>query len=120
MFKWFDLWVEGIAKVGREVPRNHKDELVDAGFESVVYHPVKIPIGLWPKVKSEKELGMYMRQHLSDGAESISLAVLTRFLGWEKPEVDTFLAGFRADLRNGKYHGYSQLHATYGRKPEKE
>lgn len=120
LFRWFDLWVEAMATVGRDVPRTHKDGLVNTGFESVVYHPFKIPIGPWAKEKSEKELGVYMRQHFLDGAESISLAVMTRFLKWEKKDVDKLLDGFRKELMNKSYHCHSQLHCSYGRKPLEE
>lgn len=120
MFKWFDLWAEGIRRAGRQLPSSHADALVSAGFENVVYRPVKIPIGTWAKEESGKEIGLYMRQHLVEGGESIVLAVLTRFLGWTKQEVDMLLVGLRRDLGVGRYHGYSILHCTYGQKPKKE
>lgn len=120
IFKWSSLWYEAVTSAGRKIVSSHKDALLATGFEEVVYRLIKIPIGIWAKEESRKEIGVYMRQQLVEGGESISLAVLTRFLGWSKEEVDLLLAGFRRDLRVGRYHGYSNLHVTYGRKPEKE
>lgn len=120
MFRWFDLWAEGIKRAGKQLPDSHADGLVSAGFANVVYRRIKIPIGLWAKEESGKEIGLYMRQHFIEGGESIALAVLTRFLGWSKEEVDMLLVSFRRDLMIGRYHGYTRFHCTYGQKPEKE
>lgn len=120
MFRWSKLWSDGVSGAGMAVVSSHKDALVTAGFEGVVYRAVKVPIGTWAKEESGKEIGMYMRQQLVEGGESITLAVMTRFLGWSKEEVDLLLVGLRRDLRAGKYHAYTNLHITYGRKPEKE
>lgn len=117
--RWFGLWSEGIRRTGKQLPSSHTDGLVNAGFESVVHQSIKVPIGTWAKEESDKEIGLYMRQQLVEGCESISLAVLTRFLGWSKEEVDVFLGGFRRELRAGRYHAHTNLYTTYGKKPEK-
>lgn len=120
MFRWTDLWVEGMTKAGRLVPKSHKDGLVSTGFESVLHRSQKIPIGTWAREASGKEIGFYMRQQLIEGAESITLAVLTRFLGWSKADVDKLLAGVRKELRIARYHGYVCFYTTYGRKPDRK
>lgn len=120
LFRWFNLWIEAVRKAGMEAVGSHKEALIGAGFDDVVYRLIKIPIGTWAKEVSGKEIGVYMRQQLIEGGESISLALMTRFLGWTKQEVDLLLAAFRRDLRMGRYHGYGLLHTTYGRKPEKK
>lgn len=120
LFRWFDLWTEAVGKAGKVIVGSHKEGLISAGFDDVVYRLIKIPIGTWAKEASGKEIGVYMRQQLIEGGESITMAVMTRFLGWSKQEVDLLLAAFRKDLRTARYHGYNSVHTTYGRKPEKK
>ncbi|KAL7273160.1 hypothetical protein RUND412_004005 [Rhizina undulata] len=91
--------------------------LKDAGFVNVDVKMAKLPIGSWPKLRSEKEMGMYWRQAFLDGLEAYSLAPFTRILGWEVKAVEEFLPKVDKDLKNPKFHGYSKLYCTYGRKP---
>ena len=52
-------------------------------------------------------------------AESYSLALFTRVLGWSVEECQVFLAGVRNDLKNPKVHSYCNLHIVYGMKPHR-
>ncbi|KAL7273529.1 hypothetical protein RUND412_003609 [Rhizina undulata] len=91
--------------------------LQEVGCVDVGEKMLKIPYGGWPKSKHEKELGMFWSQHAFDSFEAYTLGPFTRILGWDKKMVDSFLAELRADFRNPKYHGFSKLYCTFGRKP---
>ncbi|KAK6384698.1 hypothetical protein LTS17_002261 [Exophiala oligosperma] len=86
-----------------------KDMIVNAGFQGVHEDIYKCPLSPWPKDQRLKELSMYMNLTVSEAAPAYSLALFTRVLGWEKEEVEVLMAGVRNDLRNTRYHLYTQL-----------
>lgn len=43
---------------------------------------------------------------MGGGLQAISMALLTRVLGWSTEEVEVFIAKVRADIRNQSYHAY--------------
>jgi hypothetical protein len=51
-----------------------------AGFINIVEKKYKFPIGVWPKDKRMKELGMWFRAYFEDGMEGYAMALLTRIL----------------------------------------
>lgn len=118
VLRWCDLFLAGIRGAGREIlSAEHAAGLIKVGFERVKYDPVKIPVGSWSEDKAEKELGLYMAQHMLDGLEGVSLALFVRILGWSKKDMDTLLEGVRSEIRNRKYRIYTKYHVTYGKKP---
>ncbi|KAL7273528.1 hypothetical protein RUND412_003608 [Rhizina undulata] len=92
-------------------------DLKDLGYVDVGQRMVKLPIGRWPKGDREKEMGVFWRQAYLEGAEAYALAPYTRVLGWSKQMVEEFLVRVYADLKKTKYHAYSKLVFSYGRKP---
>ncbi|RPB12153.1 S-adenosyl-L-methionine-dependent methyltransferase [Morchella conica CCBAS932] len=118
IMKWCRMWIDGISKAGRQLPTSdHSKQMAKVGFEGIQYEQIKIALGTWPKNKAQKDLGFYMRQHMIDGCDSISLAVFTRFLGMDKDDVKKLNNQFRKDLLNRSYHSYTNFYVTYGRKP---
>lgn len=93
------------------------DLMTEAGFVDIVRVPYKWPIGRWPKNDKMKELGGLVRENFIGGVETMSLALFTRFLGWNLDEVKVFSAKVRNDMSNSSYHTYFDLFVTYGRKP---
>ncbi|KLP00213.1 uncharacterized protein FFB20_00932 [Fusarium fujikuroi] len=51
------------------------------------------------------------------GLEALSMAALTRVLGWTQEEVTIFLAKVRRDLNDRTIHAYWPVYSTYGRRP---
>lgn len=49
---------------------------------------------------------MWEQENLGGGLEAISIGLFTRILGWEKIELDVFLAQVRAELNDTKFHTY--------------
>jgi hypothetical protein len=89
----------------------------DAGFVDIVATPFKWPINTWPKDRKYKEIGKWVSENFNWGAESMSLALFTRGLGWSVDEVRVFAAALRADLRNPKLHAYWNVWVVHGRRP---
>ncbi|KAL7273598.1 hypothetical protein RUND412_003523 [Rhizina undulata] len=89
--------------------------LMDVGCVDVTEKILKLPIGPWPKERHEKELGVYWRQFVLDGAEASPL--VTARLGWEKEEADAFVVEIKATLNDPKCHMRSNFYCTFGMKP---
>lgn len=91
--------------------------MADAGFIDIVEIPFMWPQNRWPKDKHFKELGLWTRENFTSGAEAMSLALLTRGLGWTREEVVVFVARVKNDMRDPRIHAYWPLYVVYGRKP---
>ena len=52
-----------------------------------------------------------------EGLEAIALAPMIRGLGWQKQEVDVFLAGVRKAYVDRSTHSYMPFYIIYGQKP---
>lgn len=83
-----------------------KQGLVDTGFEEVMEHRYKLPIGGWSKDPRLKEMGMYNRLHWDQGIEGWCVFLLTRYLGWQREEVMVYVAQMRRMLRDKAVHAY--------------
>lgn len=117
--KYVQLLVQAAVKAGKE-PRpcpKLKEWLRDAGFQNVVHHRYKIPVGPWAKDTSQKELGLYHLSQSLDGLEASSLRLLTKELGWQREEVTVLCAKVRADLKSKAAHRITDYHVFYAQKP---
>ncbi|KAH7184942.1 S-adenosyl-L-methionine-dependent methyltransferase [Fusarium flagelliforme] len=119
--KLLHLLDEASTKIGRPFQDNKKNKgiLQDAGFVNIVETVLKWPNNSWPKDKKHKEVGQWNNLNMDHfkGLEAISMAVLTRVLGWSLEEVTVFLAKVRKDLGNKAIHAYWPVYSTYGKKP---
>lgn len=118
--KFFKVVREGLLVSGVDLAGAKKNAslLREAGFINVEEKVFKVPIGLWPKNKTMKLIGLYMRSVIYDGLQAISLGPLTRGLGWTPEEVEVFLVSVRKALMNQSTHSYVTFHVIYGQKPE--
>lgn len=101
MMQWCKEMQRGIATIGRSLDIDfHRlaEQMRNAGFVEVHIQDIKIPIGKWPADPQLKEAGTYQLVSLLDGIDSISLAIFTRLLGWEKLEMDILLAKAKKEL----------------------
>lgn len=57
----------------------------DAGFINVQGRRIKLPVGTWPKDKTLKQWGAWIRQFLFEGLEGFSIRGLTEMLGVSGP-----------------------------------
>ncbi|KAG5657854.1 hypothetical protein KAF25_007887 [Fusarium avenaceum] len=119
--KLIRLLDEASNKIGRPFQDNkkNKDILRDAGFVDIVETVFKWPTNSWPRDKKYKEIGQWNNVNMDafKGLEALSIAVLTRVLGWSQEEVVVFLAKVRKDFNNKSIHAYWPVYSTYGRRP---
>ncbi|KAF4472468.1 hypothetical protein FALBO_629 [Fusarium albosuccineum] len=101
---------EASTKIGRAFQDNKKNKeiLRDAGFVDIVETVFKWPTNAWPLEKKYKELGNWNNINMDDfkGLEALSIAALTRVLGWSQEEVTVLLASVRKDINNRAIHAY--------------
>jgi SAM-dependent methyltransferase len=119
LVRWHNYMHDAGSKMGFPLDQisNVANMMRDAGFVDVVATPHKWPINTWPKDRKYKEVGKWVSENFNWGAESMSLALFTRGLGWSVDEVRVFAAALRADLRNTKLHAYWNFWVVYGRRP---
>ncbi|KUJ06154.1 TAM domain methyltransferase, partial [Mollisia scopiformis] len=107
--KWAEKLHKAAWKSGKDwaCPTKYKLYMEDAGFVDVkeVQHD-RWPINPWPKGKDEKEKGMWCLQNLLLGLESISMALMTRYLGMSVWEVRGDLECVEKEIKDRKTHAY--------------
>ena len=70
---------------------------------------MKLRIGPWAKDKRLKDAGAYAMLRILEDITGMSLAVFARFLGWDKIELELFLAEVRKELLRKDVHAYWPL-----------
>ncbi|GIZ44753.1 hypothetical protein CKM354_000794300 [Cercospora kikuchii] len=121
MLRWGELLLEAGRKMGRplgsDVSEHFETWLEQAGFVDIQHKMFMWPTSSWPKDPFMKELGRWTQVNIIDGLEAFCLALLTRGLGWQKEEVDVFVARISNDFRNKKIHAYFPMPVVWARKP---
>lgn len=92
-------------------------EMRVAGFEDVQVTTHKVPIGLWPRDKRLRLVGLFMRTAIMDGLGGMSRRPLAA-LGWTQLQIEMFLVDVRKAVMEEGVHAYLMLHVVRGRKPE--
>ena len=90
-------------------PRHLKGWMLDAGFTDVEEHILKLPVGLWPKDKRLKNIGLFEMVNMDEGLGSLSMMLFTRALKWTPQEVELFLMDVRKDAKDSRIHSYYHL-----------
>jgi hypothetical protein len=98
----------------------HTLNLDPYGFMNIHHEVFKILIGTWPKNKTLKTVGLYMRTAVLDRLDTMSFGPLCKGLGWSKEEVQVYLINVRKCLMDNTVHSYFPFHVSYGQKPENE
>lgn len=55
-----------------------------------------------------------------EGVAPYTYALFTRVLGWERAEIEVFLANVRKEVKDLSNHIYTKQRIVYGRKPEEK
>ncbi|KAL6865572.1 hypothetical protein ACO1O0_001666 [Amphichorda felina] len=92
--KWTRYIDDAAVKINRPMnaAKSHAKNLQDAGYIHVQETHYKWPTNQWPKDPHFKELGRWTTENMGGGLQAISMALLTRVLGWSTEEVEVFIA----------------------------
>jgi hypothetical protein len=107
--KWCTLMNEGGLKAGFDLRLNSETiriAMEAAGFKEITVLDLKLPIGLWPADPRLREAGKFGLGAMLQGLQGISLAIFTRFLGWQVEEMEVLLAQVRSEWRQRRVHSY--------------
>ncbi len=106
--KYLKLLTEAAAKGNRrlDIAQHLHEHLSEAGFEEVTETSYKLPMGIWPKQKELKAIGLFHREQFLEGIQGIAMGFFTRVLGWGMDELEVLLAMVRKDVKNPQYHIY--------------
>ncbi|QRD85392.1 S-adenosyl-L-methionine-dependent methyltransferase [Aspergillus flavus] len=109
--KYYSVVCGGFTKAGFTTsPGPHLDErLQEAGFAEIHVEKYRAPVGGWPKDTYYKTIGVWNLLQAETGFEAGAMAVLTRFEGWSKEEVNVLVSGARKDARDPKVHTLADL-----------
>jgi hypothetical protein len=118
LIRWLDLLRQGLQNLGLDVDRTMElaENLKQTGFINVEQKTFKVPVGTWPKNKTLRLIGLYLRTVLIDGLQAISLGPLIRGLKWTKEEVEVLLIDVRKCLMDSSQHMYYTFHTFFGQK----
>lgn len=119
MMRFTNLMKQAMAVFGVNIagPTRYYNMLVEAGYESVTEQIMKLPIGVWPRDKKMKIIGLYNRSVIYDGLQGIAMAPFTRALKWTPEQVEVFLVEMRKGLMDASQHAYFPFYSIYARKP---
>ena len=95
-----------------------RGQMRDAGFVNVVVHEYRWPMGPWHEDPRLKEAGAFAAMSMIADMESISLAGMTRYGGWQAEEIKVFLEKVRQEWKTKGLRTYWPLFVVYGQKPE--
>lgn len=118
--EYWSLIIEALANLGVNFNATLllADMMRDAGFVNVTTRIFHVPIGLWPKNKVLKTVGLYWRTILMMGLHPIAIGPLTRGLRWTAEQVEAWLVEVRKAYMDNWVHSHMPLHIICGQKPE--
>ncbi len=101
----------GAEKLGRVVTnsKNYGKHMEEAGFVDIFERHFYWPLNQWPRGKREKQISLWAQENLLDGVQAISMALLTRGLGWTKERAELLLVDTKKDIKNREIHSYVDL-----------
>ncbi|TLD30007.1 S-adenosyl-L-methionine-dependent methyltransferase [Venturia nashicola] len=108
IMQWGDAFCEAAARFGTpcDSPQRLKGWMETAGFIDVEEHILKLPIGIWPRDKRLKNIGLFEMVNMQEGLEALSMMPFTRALNWSPERVQLFLVDVRRQTRDRSVHGY--------------
>lgn len=81
--------------------------LSHAGFTNITHIELKVPIGLWPADKKQKEIGAYLLLSVESGFEAFGMKLFTGVWDMTESEAKIFCAEVLRSAKDRKIHGYS-------------
>lgn len=95
-----------------------EEKMREAGFVNVSVRLFHVPIGVWPKNRVLKTVGLYWREILLMGVEPIALGPFTRGLKWNREQVEVYLVAVRQAYGDTWCHSHMPLYIICGQKPD--
>ncbi|PWY79158.1 methyltransferase [Aspergillus heteromorphus CBS 117.55] len=94
-----------------------KEMMHRTGFVNVREDIYKLPQSPWPRDRKMKELGRCHQENMFEALGPYCYALFTRVMGWQRAEIEVFVAGMRRELCDLNLHLYTKVHIVYGQRP---
>ncbi|RYP93141.1 hypothetical protein DL770_000715 [Monosporascus sp. CRB-9-2] len=108
--EWGEKIIEAAARIGRHWTnaQYYSEWLQELGCVNIVETREHVGLNPWMKGSRNKQLAVLLGTDMSNGLESMSMALFTRVLGWEPERVYELLERVRKDMVDPKIHAYSE------------
>ena len=107
-YKWLMEWRKLSVQLQFDVFPKLKGMVEQLPFENIQVTEKLTPMTPWPKDKRLKEIGRVMMvQFLEMGLEAYTLALFTRFGGWNELELKALIAQVKEEYKTQKMHLYT-------------
>ncbi|KAK0620169.1 S-adenosyl-L-methionine-dependent methyltransferase [Immersiella caudata] len=116
--QFYDLCTQALGKFGMDLNVVDKvgEYLSRAGFTNITCERRKIPVGTWPRDKTQRLIGLYVRETAEHSLSALSKAFAN--LGMSVTEREVWSAKVRETLRDNSIHRYYYYYFWYAQKPE--
>ncbi|KAK4189415.1 putative methyltransferase [Podospora australis] len=118
MLQFYNLCVEALAKFGMDLnaPQTVGDLLTKAGFVNVTCVKRKIPVGVWPRDKTMRLIGLYVRETALQSLPSLTKA-FEKGLGMSATEREVWAAKVKEAAMDSAVHRFYYFYFWWGQKP---
>jgi hypothetical protein len=79
------------------------------GFTEIQDQTIRVPFNAWPTDPQLKDVGRWYHLGLTQGLEALTLAPLTRVMGWKKADVDRLVAACKREICSKRIHAYCNM-----------
>ncbi|GAB1321060.1 Secondary metabolism regulator LAE1 [Madurella fahalii] len=120
---WTKEWVTKLDNASKmfgkqiNVAAQHKQWMIDAGFDDVWEEVRRIPIGPWAKDPLLKELGRFEQLHMQMSVASHTPALFTRVWSFSKSQVQLLIEGVKREFRSKDLRLITSYRFIVGRSP---
>lgn len=108
--EWGEKITEAASRIGRHWTnaQYYSAWLQELGCVNIVETREHVGLNPWMKGGRNKQLAMLLGNDMSNGLESMSMALFTRVLGWEPERVHELLERVRQDMADPEVRAYSE------------
>ncbi|KAI1764674.1 S-adenosyl-L-methionine-dependent methyltransferase [Hypoxylon sp. FL1150] len=118
LIRFYDMTTEAMSKRGIvwTVANKMEDMLRGAGFVNIQCRKFKCPIGIWPKAKRLRLIGLYIRSVFADLMDALAPKIFPS-ISKSPQQIEEFLAAAQHELQTTDAHIYLDYFFWYAQKP---
>jgi hypothetical protein len=118
LMTWSTIVIEGAQKLGIDLtmPDRMLQTLESTGFEDGESSICAWPIGVWPKEKERKRLGVQLQSYWLEALEAFAWRPFCE-MKWDKKEIEDLLAKAKNEIYNSQIRASMHIRTFWARKP---
>ena len=111
LVEWCKLVLDTTQRAGQPMAYNpHTRTMLESqGFTEVQEQVIRVPFNAWPADPQAKDIGRWYHLGLTQGLEALTMAPLTRQLGWNRIDVDRLVAACKQEICLKRIHAYCNM-----------